>query len=238
MKICSAALSANAGVSITMSGKRIWVDCLNDTGALGYSSVSQELLEKMFKGFMFSSPDMICFTHCHNDHYSDSLVMKAKNKWPDCILAIPQDRIQGQFLINDKSTIDLGDISVLFTRTQHAGKESYWTDHYGISIFDGESTVIIPGDCKIADPAVSYMYGDRKVGLAILNFPWVTLKCGRRFICDVMKPEHVFVFHLPCEGDDVIGYRKAAIKGAELLRKEGIDTVILSEPLQSESVLI
>ena len=44
----------------------------------------------------------------------------------------------------------------------------------------------------------------------------------------------LLVCHLPFSGDDIYGYRAAALKSAPLL--EGVDVRLLSEPFQQETL--
>ena len=75
---------------------------------------------------------------------------------------------------------------------------------------------------------------DGPIDLAILDFPWLTLPWGRRFVQEHIRPKTLLVCHLPFSGDDLYGYRTAALKSAPLL--ENVDVRLLQEPLQQETL--
>lgn len=70
-------LSANAGVAIEIGGIRIWVDALHDVQVLGFSTLRAQRLRQLWTAEAFQSPDVIVYTHCHPDHYSQQLTTEA-----------------------------------------------------------------------------------------------------------------------------------------------------------------
>lgn len=219
-------LSANAGVSIQIGAHRIWVDALHEDKQPGFSAVSQELYQKVISSDAFASPEYICVTHCHPDHYSQVMVAQARKIWPAAKLCLPQ---QEAWKIHD------GSLTLEFIRLPHEGAQYADVVHYGILISACGKNILLPGDCETASPALEEAVGEREVDLAILNFPWVTLSKGRAFLTK-LKPKHILLCHLPFEEDDVGGFRKSAQRNAQLL--ENVDVRLLSEPLQTEIVNI
>lgn len=69
-------LSANAGVAIEIGGIRIWVDALHDVQVPGFRPYAQHL-RQLWTAEAFQSPDVIVYTHCHPDHYSQQLTAEA-----------------------------------------------------------------------------------------------------------------------------------------------------------------
>lgn len=218
-------LSANAGVSIQIGKRCIWVDALHEDQQPGFSAVTPELIAQMLECEAFRKPDYICITHDHPDHYSRRLVARAWELWPAAKLCLAKP-IQ----VND------GNVALEFIRLPHEGAQYADVAHYGILIsWDGKN-ILIPGDCETASPALAQAIGERQIDLAILNFPWVTLSKGRAFVTHQIKPKHILVCHLPFEEDDVNGFRKSAQRSTGLL--EDLDVRLLCEPLQTEIVNI
>ena len=118
-------------------------------------------------------------------------------------------------------------------RSSHSCAQYREVPHYGCILeYDG-FRVLIAGDCAVADPQLRDFIGSRPIDLALLNFPWVTLRKGRHFIEQAIRPEHLVVYHLPFSHDDRWGYRDAAVKGAGQL--QGVpDVRLLLEPFQRE----
>ena len=95
--------------------------------------------------------------------------------------------------------------------------------------------ILIAGDCEVASPALRDTLAGQAVNLAILDIPWLTLPQGRAFVREVIRPEHLLVYHLPFPEDDCFGYRKAA-EWAVVKLPEVPDIRLLEAPLQSEII--
>lgn len=215
----SVTLSANAGVCIQASGYKIWVDALHDRPVTGFSSVDQPLWERICRSDAFAAPDYICYTHDHPDHYSKGLTDKAVEMWSNTeLLMFPQ-------------TVDSGELQLSFQKLPHEGEQYKDVPHYGILISIAGKNILIPGDCAIAAPELATWIGEQQIDLALLDFPWLTLKNGRAFVEYAVRPKAVGVCHLPFEKDDVFGYRKAVKKTLE--QNFPYDVKLLSEPLQT-----
>lgn len=218
-------LSANAGVAIQIGSHRIWVDALHQQKQAGFSAVSEPLLRQILTCDKFASPQYICVTHCHPDHYSQRMVAEAMSRWPGTKLCLPKEM-----------KIEADDFTLEFIRLPHEGVQYADVVHYGILITVGGKHILIPGDCETASPVLAEAISGREVELAILNFPWVTLSKGRNFLTQIVKPKHILVCHLPFEKDDINGFRNSAQRNVQLL--SNMDVRLLTEPLQTEIVNI
>ena len=83
--------------------------------------------------------------------------------------------------------------------------------------------------------ALARAVGDTRIDLAILDFPWITLRGGRAFLESHIRPTHIVAYHLPFAEDDGNGYRLAAAKAAQ--RMAG-DVRLLLEAMQTEIIKI
>jgi len=224
-------LSANAGVVIRAGGKTIWVDALHEEKQAGFSTLSAKLQAQLLAG---DPPDYICYTHCHGDHYSRRLTAAAAGQWPQAKLFLPQTELEGQTLITgDGFSHRDGNMTLTFLRLPHEGAQYADVKHYGLLISLPEGNILIPGDCATASPALSAAIGERKIDVALLDFPWITLRRGREFLAQNIHPAHILVYHLPFEEDDICGYRQAAEKAACQM---DVDVRLLRQPLQTETI--
>lgn len=231
----SVSLSANAGVSLQMGPHRIWVDALHTRQAEGFSTVSPELWARMQAEEAFTAPDVICFTHCHRDHYDRTLTARAKELWPQAKLILPEPEFGGQLLLQGGAvTVTLGGLELRFFRLPHEGDGVPPAPHYGLLLSDGRFRVLIPGDCAVASTALAEHLRGVEIDLALLNFPWVTKKRGRVFVEEILRPRHLFLYHLPFRKDESHRYRAATRRACRFL--ELPDVCLLSEPLQRESL--
>ena len=118
----------------------------------------------------------------------------------------------------------------------HEGEHFADVRHYGLLLSCQGKNVLIPGDCALASPMLKAAIGDRSIDVALLDFPWITLRKGQQFIEEAIRPKHILAYHLPFEADDINGYRKSAERAANQLSGWGIR--LLREPMQSVEINI
>lgn len=233
MSKLSVTLSANAGISLSFGGAVIWIDALHSKKVPGFSTVDPALQQKIFCGGALSPPDVICFTHCHEDHYSRGLTEQAQDRWPGAQLILPRRDFARQTLLQGDDVWEtVGGLTLHFFRTVHDGKEYVDVPHYGLLLSDGNHRILIAGDSALAEPRLAQVAGEAPVDTAVLNFPWITLRRGREFVKTCISPRYLCVYHLPFAEDDLNGYRDAARRGATLLP----DVQILDTPLQRAEI--
>ena len=209
-------LSANAGLAIEIGGKRIWVDALHTRKQPGFSCVDDELQKKMLSHPAFQKPDVICYTHCHPDHYSRSLTEAACRIWPKAVLLVP---------VKDMNPFLMDDLRISFIRLPHEGQQYADTLHYGIFIRCGKESVLLTGDCAVGCEEMKGMAPQ----ICVVDFPWISLPKGRKVLLEEICPDKIVACHIPFARDDVNGYREAAAKAADLME----NVYLLQEPLQS-----
>jgi len=222
-------LSANAGVSLEFGNHRIWIDALHTEKTLGFSCVDRQLQGRMLQSEAFSEPELMAFTHCHPDHFSEELTLAAKQLYPKAKVLLPERKLSEQILV-DEGVWAFGDLQLRFIRLPHEGAQYTHVVHFGILLSWQGKHILIPGDCETASPVLADAVQGVAIDVAILNFPWLTLKKGREFVETVLQPKHWFVCHLPFEADDINGYRRSA-HGAAMEKVQ-----ILDEPLQTVTI--
>ena len=231
MENMTVTLSANAGVAIQIAGKRIWVDALHSRKAAGFSTVSPALLEKVLENPAFQTPDAICYTHCHWDHFSREQTQQALARWPEAKVFLPERHFPGQLLPEGQQPeFSLGNVTLRFLRLPHEGARYADTVHYGLLIRSPEGSVLVSGDCAVAAPELARALEGIELEAAILDFPWLTLSRGRAFV-ERLQAKRILLYHLPFPEDDVNGYRQSAAKAAE--RWPRGNASLLWEPLQT-----
>ena len=236
---CTATLSANAGLSMTIGGAKIWIDALNETKVNAFSTVTPKIRKMMQNRNAFRDPDAIVFTHCHPDHFSQELTEEAIRKWTRAELILPESRFEKQTLVEgDVFRTRIDDAELCMIKTIHEGEAYREVPNYAAVISDGSMNVLITADTEVGSASLKgqlEVAGFDRIDIMFVDFPWVTLKRGREVIDGVLKPEHLFIYHLPFEEDDTEGFRKAAAKGAGMLESPQ-DIRLFLEPLQTEAV--
>lgn len=236
MNTCTVALSANAGVSITLGNLRLWIDALHRTHTAEYSSLTPALWTQMQQHPAFAAPDYIIYTHRHPDHYSRTLTQEAKQLWPQAKVILPEAEFDDQLLLSGGSIRfeDRG-IGFHFMRLPHQGEQYASVPHYGVILSSGDFRILIAGDCRVCSTELARRLESTQISLAILDFPWLTTRGGRKFVEEHIAPKHLFICHLPFAEDDRSGYRLAAEKSTSLLPSVP-DIRLLESPLQIEQV--
>lgn len=215
-------LSANAGVSVELGGVRVWIDALHDTRVPGFSTLDSHLLRRLWSEAAFQSPDAIVYTHCHPDHYAAHLTAEACRRWPKARLFLPQKDFPEQELLSGRETAaSIGGVALHFYRLTHDGMAFAGVPHYGLTITCGKDSVLLPGDCAVASPELLPVVDGRHLRLALLNFPWITLRRGQDFLREHLHADHIALYHLPFAEDDTEGFRTAADRAAQSLSGVG-----------------
>ncbi len=210
-------LSANAGVAIEIGDARLWVDALHDEKVPGFSTLQDTQVQQLWTAEPFRAPEAIVYTHCHPDHYSARLTQEAHRRWPQARLLLPQREFAAQELISgSECTAAVGDTALHFYRLPHEA-QSYTANvpHYGLTVKHGTEMILLPGDCAVASPELLRLTEGRHFRLALLNFPWLTLRKGREFIEQHISADHIIVYHLPFAQDDTEHFRPAAATAVE-----------------------
>lgn len=229
----SVTLGANAGIALRFGQTKLLIDALHSRKTGVFSPVSPAQWEIMQTHEAFSAPDMICFTHCHADHFSEELTAQAMRLWPRTLLLLPETHFQRQYLLlGREGFLSCKDISLRFFKLPHEGHEFAAVPHYGFLISHGDVHILIAGDGEIAGPALAEAITGISIDLALLDFPWLTLRKGRQFIQEHIRPKHLLICHLPFAQDDCMGYRAAAQNSIPRLNVP--DIRLLLEPFQTE----
>lgn len=226
-------LSANAGLALQLADKRIWIDAAHSEKLPGMSALSEEQWQAMLCHPAFTEPNLLFFTHCHGDHFSAARAAHAASLWPRAALALPEQKLERQtLLIGHRLCVRDGSTEYLFLRLTHEGKEFADVPHYGLLVDDDGYRILFTGDCQVASPELERQLDGRPVDLAVVDFPWITLRKGREFLQNVLRPRQLAVCHIPFAKDDEIGARQAALRAAAQLPSIGVRLFL--EPFQSE----
>ena len=229
----TATLSVNAGLALRSEDLCVWIDALHDEKVPDFSTMTPERQEALFASPAFRDPDLICFTHCHPDHYSRTLCARAERTYPDARVALPEPWRPEQIRLSGTETLlTVKGRLFCFRRLTHEGEQYALVPHYGLMIEDEGDRLLVLGDCALQSPEVREWTAGLQIDTAVVTFPWITLPRGRAFLTGELRPRQLVVYHLPLAEDDVYGYRKAARKAADALTR--FDSVqLLTEAFQT-----
>lgn len=200
-------LSANAGIALCTEGFRLWADAVHEEGTKGFSPLTPALQDAFFENAAFANPDLIFFTHCHPDHFSRRLALRAQELCPGATFVLPEEQIEGQITLQgEEMLLQKNGRLLYFRRLTHEGEEYYDVPHYGLIVEDAGEHILITGDAQIAGDDMRAFTEDIEIDTAILPFLWRASKQGTEFIADVIRPKHLILYHLPFPEDDTCGY--------------------------------
>lgn len=237
MAKCRVTLIANAGVMIECNGAKVFSDALHRSKTQNFSTVDESRQQRIFSDPAFANADAMIFTHRHPDHYSKTLITRMKEYSPGIELISPINEFDDMLLIDKpEQRFHLKKFTVDTMRLTHSGAEYVNLPHYGFLIDFGGFTVLNTGDGMIADTALIRWLSGRRIDLALFPFPWLTLKRGRDFISQFIKPRHIMYFHLPFAEDNISCYREYSFKALPLMSSPD-DVRLLCEPWQVEEII-
>lgn len=225
----SVTLWANAGISLQLGEKRVWIDPFSVQKEPGFSLLDPVLVHKIRRHPSFLKLDACCFTHKHGDHYSAEYASYSQRVHPDASFFVPEERWGPEFYT------DLGGVGIRFLRLPHEGAQYADVLHYGIILTWQDKNILISGDCAVAAPELAAILDRSPIHLAILNFPWLTLQKGRDFLGKYLENCPILLVHLPFAEDDRMGYRAATVKECA---KGTFKATPLMDPLETITVEI
>lgn len=206
-------LSANAGICLTISDCTIWIDALHRHKTERFSTITQDMWEEMKK--TFPSPDILFFTHKHPDHFSTTLIKEALKLYPKAKLISPNADFSNQLILcGKKIEFNYKNIHFTFIKLIHEGRFYHDTPHYGLILEYEKKKWLIAGDCEVCcnDIAEHFDY-------VFFPFPWITLSKGRTFIEEKIKPNDLFIYHIPFEEDNNEHFREAVKESVPKISK-------------------
>ncbi len=214
-------LTANAGALICCTGRKVLVDALHNTKTYQFSRVPDELLKQIAGGAGdFADVDLLLYTHGHTDHYSKVWTQRCLDRNPNLRLVSPVNDFEGRAGVHVVSRpaeeLQIAGMRIICKRIQHDGSEYASVPNYAYLLDMEGYHVLLLGDGMLDAAAVRAVVEGWDTHLAILNFPFLTLKRGRDILDNVICARRYLFFHLPSLGEDVNGY--AALAGRVIQR--------------------
>ena len=233
--------TANAGFFVSAGDISLAVDAFPRVADRGFSALSEDHFQQLCQRSDLADIRYVIATHDHGDHYSQRWNQQFLNCHPQTrfIGAVTEERAPQSsnshagslpvdppiLLRSDRPTYYLPGITFEFLRLPHEGADFADVTNYGCLVTFTSPTpcrILFVGDAKPADPTIAEWIGGRHIDLALLNFPWIALPKGRRFIEEYLPNTKIGVIHLPYEADDRNHYVTAARKATEQITTHAI----------------
>ena len=228
-------LSANAGVMLEYAGTKILVDIIHNDNVPTFSSVPLDLCRSIISDGAFSNADMLLISHDHPDHFSRTLVNDYLKNNKSTAAAAPFRFTERQFVFSGVSgKFRMKNFSMEYYKTPHEKRKVYSdSKHYSFVLTINDKRFLFFNDMSIEPDYIELLVKNNvKADAAFVNFPWFTLKYGRKYLKEYLNADNIIIYHLPIPNEDEFGYNAALTKTLGSFSIDGANIFVLNTPLQ------
>ncbi len=200
------------------------IDALHG-GEGGFSRTPNEIMKHISRHTdSLATKIDLAFTHLHGDHFNMERVSDFMDKYPSAEIYAPEMWKSGIYTYESSKRIrdaDLGRFHLIAFPTVHDGKEYTRVPHQSLMLRTSDQQQFICGDAaldmSLARDIQKNCPGTIKA--VFVNLFQLASKDGQAFLKEI-RPQHIFLYHLPFLKDDVYAYRKIAEGIIEKLPQE------------------
>lgn len=205
--------SVNSGLYIRSGGSGILIDGIHRGKGIGFSDMPPELMEDMFQARgLFAELSGLLFTHRHHDHFDRELLCRFLSVRGNPLPAIYGTCLELSNVVckdppGEPASFDMGNAAVTAVRTVHDG-EIYKNDpHRSFLIHIGGESFFIGGDAAPDNGCADVIKDASQSGVtaAFINVYQARSPEARDFLRR-LRPERLFLYHLPFPEDDMYGH--------------------------------
>lgn len=225
---------SNAGIIFEVDGRQIGIDCLCKDSSKLYQDTLPQIREEL-------KPDILIFTHEHEDHFCPEYVKEVWERNPSLTINstknvieklregnIPSINLQQ---VGDTDVVYLNTIHIKFMQSIHEGEQ--YSDIKNLTLLIGieDKHLVVTGDampCKelferIAawSPHIDWLFAP---------FPYVGLRSSRKLMKEYLDIQNIFVLHQPRKEADTQNWVANTKRVCEMA-KDGLSTPIFPEKL-------
>ncbi|MBQ8592379.1 MAG: MBL fold metallo-hydrolase [Lachnospiraceae bacterium] len=225
---------SNAGIVLEVGDKTIGIDCLCRDSAKLYMDTPTEIREKF-------NPDILIFTHEHEDHFCAEYVKEAWEKNQGILIYSTKETIEvlremdipsvNLRQVSGGDELVMGDLHVTFMHSVHEGEQYAHVQNLTLLIKIGDKRLVITGDampCKELFEQISVW--SKQVDWLFAPFPYVGLLSTRKLIAEYLDVKNIFVLHLPRKEADAQGWIVNTKRVCEMA-KDGLPKPVFPEKI-------
>lgn len=217
--------SVNSGLYLTNGTNGLLADGIHGGPEQGFSSMPA-FFEKQLAGHtgLFAHVDGVLFTHLHRDHFQKAGLSKLlQTTQPPRVYGpnLQETSATVQMLRDGICWINFPGIQVFGMDTIHDGTQYQADPHQSFLVCMGDESFFIAGDAALTSQDASMLSGFHtgEVTAGFFNLYQLASPQGQEFI-RFLKPERIFLIHLPFKEDDYYHYRSLARQIAKNLPKD------------------
>ena len=192
---------SNAGIIFDVDGRRIGIDCLCKDSSKLYQDTPAQIREEL-------KPDLLIFTHEHEDHFCAEYVKEAWKKNPNLQIYSTQSTIKrlerldiptgNMKKVSGIDTMTIANCHIEFLETLHEGDQYADIQNLTLLIKVGDKHIVVTGDampCKELFEKISKW--SPNIDWFFAPFPYVGLRSTRRLMKEHLDIGNIFVLHQP-----------------------------------------
>lgn len=249
-------LVANAGILIETHDLKILVDGLHQQQDGMFSPVPPKIgqLIENNRG-AFCGVNLLLFSHFHEDHYNQEMVINFLKKQCPEKLVIPEGLLErdieelrkakqeqcGLEVVEETEGVcrllgQYGDVRIFAFAVPHAGKEYQHLKNLCFAFFTESEKLLVLSDAEYDPKLLGRMAGGIVFDAVVLNPLFLHLAQGREVLERAVHAKKIIFYHLPFEEDDGIGFRRMIREDVARYQNVLPETEILMEPMQKISI--
>lgn len=225
---------SNAGIVFKTGRKMIGIDCLCKDYSKLYQDTPPEIREEL-------KPDLLIFTHEHEDHFCTEYVKKAIEKNPNLQIYSTQSTIErleqmdipagNMKKVDGMDTMTINNCQIEFLETLHEGDQYADIQNLTLLIRIGDKHIVVTGDampCKELFEKIAAW--SCYIDWFFAPFPYVGLRSTRKLMKEYLDIRNIFVLHQPRSEADTQNW-VANTKHVCEAAKDGLPQPIFPEKL-------
>lgn len=207
--------SVNSGLYFWSGRTGLLVDGIHRGRDVGFSNMPGPFAEQLQRGSgIFAHLNGLVFTHMHEDHFDPLAVERFLYKRSNTPVYGPKLKRREVFerpIRQGLCNVRLNDIHFLAKSTVHDGEEFRAVPHNTYLFRLNGENFFVAGDAMLnkADAVVFSSYWSGPIAAAFVNLYQLGSPEGQLFL-RLLKPERIFLYHLPMEEDDRYCYHSTA----------------------------
>ena len=198
---------SNAGLLFLTGERRIGIDCFCRDSSQLYQDTPKDIREEL-------NPDILIFTHEHEDHFCAEYVKEAWEKnlelqiyGTEKVIALLGEvdiSENNLHVVADSSVLKVDDFHIAFVQSIHEGEQYEDVENLTLLINKGSQKCVVTGDampCRGLFEKIGKW--SNYVDWLFVPFPYVGIATTRKFIKEYLDVRRIFVLHQPRKEADV-----------------------------------